>query len=217
MLARLYLAVISPEAARLSVDRGGIGCCWGGASCRFMLGRLASPKTAGQQSGQSKLVQNITAGPNCIARCIVRPSQPQISSAGLLTRILLRKPNILIFVESYGSVLAKQDDWRECYTDMMTAYTARLAADGWYAATALSESPTWGGGSWMAYTEVRCSVFRALIPTTNTWRCCERIGRKRIPISATICLGPGCNYTRVSSSVSDLEDVDWGARAVLRH
>jgi hypothetical protein len=66
---------------------------------------------------------------------------------------LAHKPDIyLIFVESYGSVLYKRPDWRRDYEALLAELEQDLAGQGWHAATALSESPTWGGGSWMAYT-----------------------------------------------------------------
>jgi hypothetical protein len=66
---------------------------------------------------------------------------------------LLRKPNIyLIFVESYGSVLYKRADYKEAYIALLAELQQQYQNAGWYTASALSESPTWGGGSWMAYT-----------------------------------------------------------------
>ena len=68
---------------------------------------------------------------------------------------LQTKPNIyLIFVESYGSVLYKRPDYRMAYTRLLADLDDRLTQRGWHTTTALSESPTWGGGSWMAYTSV---------------------------------------------------------------
>ncbi|MCO5196062.1 MAG: hypothetical protein M9930_22620 [Anaerolineae bacterium] len=212
VLARLYLAVISPEAARLSVwTRGGIWLLLGwGVVVAFMLGgRLASPKTA-VNSLTVKLVQNITASAELYRQVqSFDPSQPQ-AVYDFTDQILLRKPNIyLIFVESYGSVLYKRDDWRERYTDMMTAYTARLAADGWYAATALSESPTWGGGSWMAYTS---ALFGLRIDSQPQYLALfEAYQEEAYPDFGHYLQDQGYNYTRLSSIVSDLEDVDWGA------
>ncbi len=66
---------------------------------------------------------------------------------------LLQKPDVyLIFVESYGSVLYKRPWWRKEYEALLRELEEDLAAEGWHATTALSESPTWGGGSWLAYT-----------------------------------------------------------------
>ena len=72
---------------------------------------------------------------------------------------LAEKPNIyLIFVESYGSVLYQRDHFRPAYTALMTSFEASLASQGWRAVSALSEAPTWGGGSWMSYTSALFGV-----------------------------------------------------------
>lgn len=66
---------------------------------------------------------------------------------------LTRTPDIyLIFVESYGSVLYKRPDYLRQYTALVDELHTQLADAGWHATTTLSESPTWGGGSWLAYT-----------------------------------------------------------------
>ena len=66
---------------------------------------------------------------------------------------LEKKPDIyFIFIESYGSILYKRADFRQAYTTLLTELEEQLDSAGWHAATALSESPMWGGGSWMAYT-----------------------------------------------------------------
>jgi hypothetical protein len=66
---------------------------------------------------------------------------------------LAKKPNIyLLFVESYGSVLYKRPDWRSAYIDMLHKAEDRLDEGGFSYASTLSKSPTWGGGSWLAYT-----------------------------------------------------------------
>ncbi len=66
---------------------------------------------------------------------------------------LVRHPPIyLIFLESYGSVLYKRNDWRARYKELTERLDQELSAEGWHAASALSLAPTWGGGSWMSYT-----------------------------------------------------------------
>lgn len=71
------------------------------------------------------------------------------------TLTLARKPDIyLIVVESYGSVLYKRDDWLAEYTTLLDELRAELDEAGWHSTSALSESPTWGGGSWLAYTSI---------------------------------------------------------------
>ncbi len=68
---------------------------------------------------------------------------------------LLSKPNIyLIFIESYGSVLYKRDSFRGTYENILDEKQSELRDNGWLVTSALSESPTWGGGSWMAYTSL---------------------------------------------------------------
>ncbi|MCA9980023.1 MAG: sulfatase-like hydrolase/transferase, partial [Anaerolineales bacterium] len=66
---------------------------------------------------------------------------------------LATKPNIyLIFVESYGSVLYQRPDFRRNYLALTSQLNDDLTADGWHVVSSRSESPTWGGGSWIAYT-----------------------------------------------------------------
>ncbi len=68
---------------------------------------------------------------------------------------LTKTPDLyFIFIESYGSVLYKRPDFLRAYSALLRELEAELAADGWSATSALSESPTWGGGSWMAYTSL---------------------------------------------------------------
>ena len=72
---------------------------------------------------------------------------------------LQEKPNIyLFFFESYGSVLYKRDHFYSAYAEMINAFEADLSTAGWHAASAFSEAPTWGGGSWMSYTSALFGV-----------------------------------------------------------
>lgn len=72
---------------------------------------------------------------------------------------LAKKPNIyMIFFESYGSVLYKREHFHDTYTAMVTDIEERLEESGWYATSAFSEAPTWGGGSWMSYTSALFGV-----------------------------------------------------------
>lgn len=66
---------------------------------------------------------------------------------------LTRRPDIyLIFVESYGSVLYHRPHFTPTYLRLLDESQDALEAAGWGTVSALSESPVWGGGSWMAYT-----------------------------------------------------------------
>ncbi|MBN1669185.1 MAG: sulfatase-like hydrolase/transferase [Anaerolineales bacterium] len=72
---------------------------------------------------------------------------------------LSERPDVLfIFVESYGSVLYQRPHFTPPYLEMMAALETSLAGDGWAAVSALSEAPTWGGGSWMSYTSALFGV-----------------------------------------------------------
>ncbi len=65
------------------------------------------------------------------------------------------KPDIyVIFIESYGSVLYKRTHFRPPYTALLSELDETLHNAGWQTTTAMSESPTWGGGSWLAYTSL---------------------------------------------------------------
>lgn len=66
--------------------------------------------------------------------------------------LVKRPPIYIIFVESYGSVILKRNDWRSLYGELTARLEQDLASAGWHAASALSLAPTWGGGSWMSYT-----------------------------------------------------------------
>jgi hypothetical protein len=63
-----------------------------------------------------------------------------------------------IFIESYGSVVYKRPHFTPPYLQMVKALENRLVTDGWSAVSALSEAPTWGGGSWMSYTSTLFGV-----------------------------------------------------------
>ena len=58
-------------------------------------------------------------------------------------------------MESYGSVLYKRPDYRIAYALLLKRLKRQLDEAGWYAASALSEAPTWGGGSWLGYTSAQ--------------------------------------------------------------
>ena len=113
---------------------------------------LASPKSA-VNSLAVKLEQNLAESLALRGRIAAFDSQTPQRVYDYGGYRLLQKPDIyLIFVESYGSVLYKRRDWQPAYEKLLAGLEQELASGGWHAATALSESPTWGGGSWMAYT-----------------------------------------------------------------
>lgn len=68
---------------------------------------------------------------------------------------LVEKPDIyLIFLESYGSVLLTKDHFREPYLAFMDDFGEQIESAGWSAVSVFSKAPTWGGGTWISYTNV---------------------------------------------------------------
>lgn len=113
---------------------------------------LASPRAA-VNSLAAKLEQNVGDSLALWRKIDAFDSRAPEQAYDYSGQKLARKPDIyLIFVESYGSVLYKRPDWRREYEALLADLEGELAGQGWHAATALSESPTWGGGSWLAYT-----------------------------------------------------------------
>jgi len=102
-----------------------------------------------------KVQKNIAASTKLYTDVASFDDKPVRAAYNYVNYPLAKKPNIyLIFVESYGSVLYKRPDYRKAYTTLLAGLEKEFEAAGWHEATALSESPTWGGGSWLSYTTV---------------------------------------------------------------
>ena len=68
---------------------------------------------------------------------------------------LERRPHVYLYmIESYGEVLDRHPDLQGPYRRMMHRVEDSLAADGWHAATTVSEAPVRGGRSWLAIASV---------------------------------------------------------------
>lgn len=121
---------------------------------------------------------------------------------------LARRPNIyLIFVESYGSVLYKRPDWKIAYTAMAERTAATLNAGGFHVASALSEAPTWGGGSWMAYTS---AIFGLRMDNHPHYLALlERYQTIRYPDLGTYLRSQGYYYTWITSISVELRESMW--------
>ncbi len=121
---------------------------------------------------------------------------------------LAEKPNIyLIFVESYGSVLYKRDDYRLAYEALLHELEPQLQEAGLSATTALSESPTWGGGSWMAYTS---ALFGLRIEEHPSYLALVDAYQERdYPDLGNYLQSQGYRYSRVSSLSTELKDEVW--------
>lgn len=66
---------------------------------------------------------------------------------------LKTKPNIcLIFIEAYGSIAGAVPPYQDLYWNRLKSMDSSLAGNGWYAASALSNSTILGGRSWLGFT-----------------------------------------------------------------
>jgi hypothetical protein len=121
---------------------------------------------------------------------------------------LLKKPNIyLIFVESYGSVLYRRPDYKEAYTTLLAELEAQFETAGWHTTTTLSKSPTWGGGSWMAYTSV---LFGLRIHSHPQYLALfDKYQPQTYPDLGHFLKGQGYDYTWVSSLSVELTEDKW--------
>lgn len=121
---------------------------------------------------------------------------------------LLTKPNVyLLFVESYGSVLYKRPDWKRQYTALAEELNAHLTEAGWSAASAFSQAPTWGGGSWMSYTS---SLLGLRIDSDPEYTLLmERYQVDSFPDLGSFLRGQGYRYYGLSSIGSELSEAKW--------
>jgi hypothetical protein len=121
---------------------------------------------------------------------------------------LEHKPDIyLIFVESYGSVLYKRPDFRAAYTALLDELDGQLQAGGWGTASALSRSPTWGGGSWMAYTSFLFGLRIDNQPQYLALR--DRYQAIDYPDLGSALQTQGYTYAWVSSLEEELSETAW--------
>jgi phosphoglycerol transferase MdoB-like AlkP superfamily enzyme len=68
---------------------------------------------------------------------------------------LREKPDVyLILLESYGSVLYSKEHFRSPYLVFLDGFEETIASQGWSSMSMVSESPTWGGGTWISYTSL---------------------------------------------------------------
>lgn len=121
---------------------------------------------------------------------------------------LVTKPAVyLLFVESYGSVLYKRPDYLRAYTALADELEGALAAGGWHTASALSESTTWGGGSWMAYTSALFGLDIDSDPEYSMLM--DRYQMDDFPDLGSFLRGQGYRYYGLSSIALELPDAKW--------
>lgn len=163
---------------------------------------LASPKMA-VSSVTAKMVGNWQASVQQKAE--VESFDPATPNAiyNYQDHLLLKKPDIyLIFIESYGSVLYKRRHFVEPYTELLTELQTTLNSAGWQSASALSLSPTWGGGSWMSYTSAQFGIEIDSQPQFLALR--EAFQQDPYPHQGWYLQNQGYEHVRISSMWADL-------------
>ena len=124
------------------------------------------------------------------------------------TARLARTPDIyLIFVESYGSVLYQRDYFKRTYAALATRIEEQLQDAGWTVRSALSESPTWGGGSWMAYSSLLMGMRIDSHP--QYLALFDRYQLKEYPNLGRTLQALGYHYTWLSALAEDDSDAQW--------
>lgn len=121
----------------------------------------------------------------------------------------LRQPPDLyfIFIESYGSVLYKRPHFTNAYLALLTELEGQLQDQGWHARSALSESPTWGGGSWMAYTSL---MFGLRIDSHPQYLALfNKYQLEGYPDLGRTLRAQGYHYAWVSSIAEELDERTW--------
>ena len=155
-----------------------------------------------------KVTGNVTAARELFQQVAHFDDQAIQAAYNYQDKPLFKKPNLyMIFVESYGSVLYKRDDYRLAYTSLLDQLETELGDKGWQAATALSASPTWGGGSWMAYTS---AYFGLRIDSHPQYLALlERYQQRPYPDLGHYLQEQGYRNVRLSSIAADLPTGDW--------
>lgn len=121
---------------------------------------------------------------------------------------LEQKPDIyFIFVESYGSVLYKRPHFTPPYRTLLKELEEIFDNAGWHVATALSEAPTWGGGSWLSYTStlfgMRIDNHPQYLELRNKYQV------ERYPSLGATLADQGYHYVWLSALDENISEVGW--------
>lgn len=168
---------------------------------------LGSPKSV-VSSQIAKLLNNFSDSFDLIreVRALYELEYPQVYDYE--GHYLLTKPNIyLIFIESYGSILYKREAFREPYLDLLVEKQKSLQEAGWFASSTFSESTSWGGGSWMAYTSV---LFGLRVDNHPQYlSLVDRFQDQDYPDLGFTLRSLGYRYIRTTSLSVELDDREW--------
>ncbi len=205
------------RGARRTLVALSLGACVAALLAHSTVEARASERGISETSASpTMVVSSLTAklGKN-IERSLEIYARSRSNDADLIDRTydfsahhLADRPNIyLIFVESYGSVLYKRDDYRLAYKKLLNQLEPQLDDAGLHAATTLSEAPTWGGGSWMSYTS---ALFGLRIEEHPSYLALvDRYQERDYPDLGSYLQSQGYFYNRVSSLATELKDEVW--------
>ena len=124
-----------------------------------------------------------------------------------------RPPVYIIFVESYGSVLYKRNDWRTHYRALTQRLEQELATAGWHVASARSLAPTWGGGSWMSYTSALFGLRVSSDP--QYYALLDKYQLEEYPDLGRFLKEMGYRYYRLTALSMGLPQSDWNKYAAF--
>jgi hypothetical protein len=157
-----------------------------------------------------KLEQNISASVSLYSS-IARFNDKEIFATYDYThQELAHRPNIyLLFIESYGSVLNKRPDYKIAYAAMQQQMQDALTAEGLLMASNMSESTTWGGGSWLAYTSVLFGLRMESHPQYLALMERYQTQILRYPDLGAYLRNQGYHYLVVTSIADELGDQTW--------
>lgn len=155
-----------------------------------------------------KLAGNFRASQNIYQSVQQLSKSVQFSLYDYRNYPLLKKPDIyLIFVESYGSVLYQRPFFTPPYRSLLRQLSVRLEAADWHMATALSEAPTWGGGSWLSYTSTLFGMHIDQHPQYLELR--EKYQNQRYPSLGATLHDQGYYYVWLSALDENLSKEAW--------
>lgn len=196
------------RTTRLSVTALAVAVLLSAATYR---GVSADPRMV-MSSLSFKLEKNIAASV-ALYESIVNFDDTEIYSTYNYAKYhLATKPNIyLLFVESYGSVLYKRPDWQVAYVDMLHKVEDRLDEGGFHYASHFSISPTWGGGSWLAYTSALFGLHISSHPQYLTLMDRYQTKVPRYPDIGTYLRKQGYHYFWTTSISEELGDKKWNS------
>jgi hypothetical protein len=163
-----------------------------------------------QSSTTAKIVRNIADSIALHATVVAFDDATLRAAYNFDAQSLQRHPDIfVIFVESYGSVLYKRDDWKVAYGALVDELNSTLADSGWHTVSAFSTSPTWGGGSWLAYTSALMGTTIETQPQYLDLR--ERYATDPYPNMGRVLQEKGYWFAWLSALDDNYNDVKWAS------